>query len=71
MTPAQRKSLYAVAAAAAALAMGYGLLNDSTAQLWLGLVAALLGNGVAFFNTDTNTPGRYEKGNERGPADLD
>lgn len=61
MTAKQRKYAYAVAGAAAALAMFYGLISAEAAPLWLGLIAALLGNGLAFANTSGNEAGRHEK----------
>jgi hypothetical protein len=37
-----RRALYPVAAAVVALLVGYGVLSDATAVLWLGLAAAVL-----------------------------
>lgn len=49
-TPAQRKRLYELAAAAVAVAVVYGLIQGEQAQAWLLLVAAIL--GVARRNVD-------------------
>lgn len=42
LTPARRKALYAVAAAAAGLAVIYRLIPSEVAPRWLNLVDALL-----------------------------
>lgn len=44
---AVRAWLYRVGLAVAALAGGYGLLTEDKAALWVGVLAAVLGNGLA------------------------
>ena len=53
---AVRAWLYRVGLAVAALAGGYGLLTEDKAVLWIGVLAALLGNGVATVNTRPREP---------------
>ena len=43
--------LYRVAGAAGLVLGGYGLVDDAKLALWLGLVAAVLGNGLASANS--------------------
>lgn len=52
-TPAVRAWIYGVLAAAAPLAVVYGLLTEQEVALWLGVVSAALGNGLALLNTPT------------------
>ncbi|WP_235739010.1 phage holin [Nocardioides alcanivorans] len=47
ISPAVRDRLYPVALAAVALLGGYGLIADEMIPLWVSLVAAILGTGVA------------------------
>lgn len=51
--PKLRKAIYGVAVAGAALAVGYGLLTETEALLWLGLFGAT--NALAFVNVDDTT----------------
>lgn len=50
-SPAVRAWIYGVLAAAAPLAVVYGLLSEQEVALWLGVVSAALGNGLALLNT--------------------
>lgn len=50
-TPAMRAWIYGVLAAAAPLAVVYGLLTEQEVALWLGVISAALGNGLALLNT--------------------
>lgn len=54
LTPERRAYLYGVMIAAAAVAVGYGLLTIEQAGLWLTLIGALLGlsSGVALANVE-------------------
>lgn len=45
-----RRQLYPVALAVAALAVGYGLLTEEQAALWVAVVASIVGTGVATAN---------------------
>jgi len=48
-----RAYLYRVLTAAVPLLVGYGVLEDSTAAIWVGLGAAVLGTGTATAYTAT------------------
>lgn len=50
-----RAYIYRVATAAAAVAVGYGILTDDKATLWLGVINAAVG-GLATANTTTREP---------------
>jgi len=50
---ATRGYLYRVLTAAVPIATVYGIVQDSTAALWLALGAAVLGTGTAAANTPT------------------
>lgn len=52
--PKLRKGIYGVATAAAALGVGYGVITEQEAVLWLGLFGAV--TGLAFYNTDASDP---------------
>lgn len=59
MKESTRAYLYRVSIAVQPILVGYGLLSDSNAALWLGLVGAVLGVGTnvaAAANTSTKTP---------------
>jgi len=43
LTPAQRRAIYLVAAAVAAVLVAYGLISEDQVPVWLELVAAILG----------------------------
>lgn len=53
MTAARRAWIYRILCAAAPLAAVYGIVSESELPLWLGLAAAILGNGLAAVNTPT------------------
>ena len=42
-----RRRLYPLALAVSALAVGYGLITEEQAALWVALVPALIGTGTA------------------------
>ena len=48
-----RAWLYRVLLAVSALVVGYGLITDEQAVLWLAVAAAVLGNGLAVKHTST------------------
>ena len=48
-----RAWIYRVLTAAVPLVAAYGILDGRTAALWLGLAAAILGTGLAAYNTST------------------
>lgn len=50
--PKLRKAIYGVATAGAALGVGYGLISETEALLWLGLFGAV--SGLAFYNVDVS-----------------
>jgi len=53
---ATRGYIYRIATAVQPLLIAYGVFNESTAGLWLGLLAAVLAlgtNGLASVNTST------------------
>lgn len=45
-----RRQFYPIALAVSALAVAYGLVSEEQAALWVALVAAFLGNGLATAN---------------------
>ncbi len=45
-----RRQLYPIALAVAALAVGYGLITEEQAALWVAVVVAFVGTGVATAN---------------------
>lgn len=49
-----RKSIYGVATAGAALGVGYGLVTETEALLWLAFFGSV--TGLAFYNTDASDP---------------
>lgn len=51
MKESTRAYLYRIFLAAAALAVGYGLVADEQAVLWVAVGSAVLGNGLAAKNT--------------------
>jgi hypothetical protein len=50
---ATRAWIYRVLTAAVPLVAAYGFIDGRTAALWLGLAAAILGTGLAAYNTST------------------
>jgi len=50
-----RAYIYAVLVAAVPVLLAYGILDEQTAALWLGLAAAVLGLGLATANTSTKS----------------
>ncbi|QOT19747.1 hypothetical protein [Paenarthrobacter sp. YJN-5] len=56
--PAIRAWIYGIFAAGAAVAVVYGLVTNEQVTVWLALVAAVLGNGLALANVDK--PGKHE-----------
>ena len=48
-----RAYIYRVLTAAVPLVTAYGIIDGRTAALWLGLAAAILGTGLAAYNTST------------------
>lgn len=51
-----RGYLYRVGTAGTLLLAGYGLIADSKLGLWLALLAAATGQGIAAVNTSTGKP---------------
>lgn len=51
LTPQRRGWIYRLLAAAAPLAVAYGLLSGEQASMWIGLAAALAGTGLAAAHT--------------------
>jgi len=51
-----RAWIYRVLTAAVPLVAAYGIVDGRTAALWLGLAAAILGTGLAAYNTSTKGP---------------
>lgn len=54
MNEKTRAYIYRVFLALAAVAVGYGLLSDTQAVLWVAVATAVLGNGLATANTSTD-----------------
>ena len=53
---ATRAWIYRVLTAAVPLVTAYGSIAQRTAALWLGVIGALLGIGLASMNTSTKGP---------------
>ena len=53
---ATRAWIYRVLTAAVPLVTAYGIIDQRTAALWLGVIGALLGIGLASMNTSTKVP---------------
>jgi len=51
-----RAWIYRVLTAAVPLITAYGIIDERTAALWLGVIGALLGIGLASMNTSTKGP---------------
>lgn len=66
MTAARRRWLYGIAVAVVALAVGYGLISQSEAALWLALAAAAFAGGsnvvASAHVADVKSTGRHAKG---------
>ena len=54
MTESTRAYIYRVLLAAQPLVVAYGIVTDQMAALWLSVLAAVLGNGLAAKNTSTD-----------------
>ena len=50
---ATRAWIYRVLTAAVPLVAAYGIVDGRTAALWLSMCAAILGTGLAAYNTST------------------
>jgi len=55
MNEATRAYIYRILLALSALAVVYGLVDESVVPLWLAVASAVLGNGLASVNTSTKT----------------
>jgi len=56
-----RTWIYSILLTVQPLAVAYGLVNNTTAGLWVNMVAALLGTGLALTNvTPDAAPGKHE-----------
>ena len=53
MNEPTRAWIYRVLVAAVPVAIVYGVLDEATAAVWIGLAAAVLGVGLAAVNTST------------------
>lgn len=53
LTPARRAATYKAATLLGPVLVGYGVLDNSTLSLALGVLAAALGNGAAALFTNT------------------
>lgn len=56
--PKVRAWIYGVLVAAGPLAVFYGWMSEQEVALWLGAVAAALGNGLALANVPSDPAGR-------------
>ena len=67
LTPARRRRIYTILTALVPLAILYGWLDAQAAAIWLGVIAAVLGTGMARQNTEVDTPAtRLAKWDARG-----
>lgn len=55
-TEATRAWIYRVLVAAIPVLIAYGIVDQATAAVWIGLAAAVLGVGLAAVNTSTGAP---------------
>ncbi len=55
MNESTRAWIYRVLLAAIPIAIAYGVINEQDASLWIGLVGAVLGTGLATINTSTKS----------------
>lgn len=55
LTAERRAWVYRVVTAVSLIAAGYGIIDDSQAGLWVGLVAAFIGAGTATAHTPSST----------------
>lgn len=53
MNEPTRAWIYRVLVAAVPVLIAYGVLDEATAAVWIGLAAAVLGVGLAAVNTST------------------
>ena len=49
----RQEQIYRVLTAAVPLVAAYGFIDGRTAALWLSMCAAILGTGLAAYNTST------------------
>ena len=52
LTPARRRRIYTVLTALVPLAILYGWLDAQAGAIWLGVLGAVLGTGMARHNTE-------------------
>lgn len=65
MSEATRGWIYRVALVAIPLLVGYGILDDATAALWVAAAGALLTHGLAAVNTSvSSSPARHADNGE-------
>lgn len=53
MSESTRAYIYRILVAASLVVVARGLVSESEVTLWLGVAAAVLGNGLAAVNTST------------------
>jgi hypothetical protein len=60
--PKKRRYIYGILTAIGGVLLIYGLVSKEELVVWLALGGSILGNGLAFSNTDTNsnTTGNYD-----------
>lgn len=54
LSESTRAYVYRILVAASLLVVAYGVVSSEEAALWLGVAAAVLGNGLAAVNTTTS-----------------
>ena len=55
MSESQRAYVYRILVAVSLIVVARGVVSESEVALWLGVAAAVLGNGLAAVNTSTKT----------------
>lgn len=55
MSESQRAYIYRILVAVSLIVVARGVVSESEVALWLGVAAAVLGNGLAAVNTSTKT----------------
>lgn len=58
LTPQLRRWAYMVITALVPLLVAYGILENTSAPLWLALAASVLGTGTAYMHTPTSRSGK-------------
>lgn len=61
LTPAIRQRIYLILSALVPILVGFGVVADTDASLWLALAAAILGGGGSVLAAAHTPTGRHRK----------